>query len=105
MNPFWVDSVPESHREEADVQQVFEGQSITDPAQEHRQSRKPQYLAIIFLRLKNPTTKWVCIPEKSHTLPSEDEKLGEEDGSPREKNEAMAVCRILDDVANRLRQT
>ena len=31
--------------------------------------------------------------KKTHTLPSIDEKLGEEEGSPREKNDAMALCR------------
>ena len=30
---------------------------------------------------------------KAHTPPSIDEKLGEEEGSLKEKNDAMAVCR------------
>ena len=41
--------------------------------------------------------------KKTHTLPSIDEKLGEEEGSVKEKNDAMAVCRKYiwaDDVAN-----
>ena len=29
---FWVDSVPDSHREEPDIQQMFDGQGTTDPA-------------------------------------------------------------------------
>ena len=29
---FWIDSLPESHREEPDLQQMSEGQSITDPS-------------------------------------------------------------------------
>ena len=29
----------------------------------------------------------------THTLPSVDEKLGEEEGTSKEKNDAMAVCR------------
>ena len=31
--------------------------------------------------------------KKSHTLPSVHEKLGEEEGYHREKNETMAICR------------
>ena len=43
---FWVGSVPESHHEETDTQQMFDGQSITDPTYHRRAS--PVTDALVF---------------------------------------------------------